>query len=493
MPTATNLLALQPKGGDPAPGSAPGAGDLFAALMAGAAPETKAGTSDADSEALAIASPEEEDIEAVAMDAALLLPMIDQQRAITPASVALPGGGCSSEINVVGAPSKAVVATGRATPEITAGDPSASGPAGPAEPDGATTNSAAILRVSADDAPVDGALPLLPTAPTAKPAETTATATATATAPLADLARPLAATDVPQAVPAADAKDAARQATVAPPADPARPVAATDVPQVALPIDPVSAKPTAKATASAPATTISEEPTAAAVRVAPAIAEAAPQRPLKSARIVDKAVGDMAVTKASEAAPAPSQPVVQPVVDAALGAQSPRPALAPQAPVQTVAAQIAEQVLDMSKGGAWIDQLARDISSSASKDGVMRFALTPESLGELKVEISHSDRGAHIRMHVGSEAAQQALADASARLTSEARAQGVRIAETEITLAGGQAQQHAQDQGRETGRQSDPGQARHADAHSNRMTRGGSAASTINEGAIPAGRTDRYA
>jgi flagellar hook-length control protein FliK len=103
-------------------------------------------------------------------------------------------------------------------------------------------------------------------------------------------------------------------------------------------------------------------------------------------------------------------------------------------------AAIAAQVLDLAKGGEWINELARDIAKSASADGTMRFRLAPETLGELRVEITPGERGAIVKLHVTSEAAQQALAEASSKLVQEARAQGVRIAEAEVSLAGGHSQ-----------------------------------------------------
>ena len=159
-------------------------------------------------------------------------------------------------------------------------------------------------------------------------------------------------------------------------------------------------------------------------------------------------------------------------------------------PVQNVAAALSQQVLDMSGGDAWIDQIARDISQTAGKDGTMRFRLAPETLGDLKVEITHSERGAHVRLNVSSEAAQQALAAAEHRLTAEARAQGVRIADTEINFTGGQsrdasAQAHAREQGQQQAQAN----------HQPRTPRGTSANSFTSSAAAPEGRgrTDRYA
>ena len=118
---------------------------------------------------------------------------------------------------------------------------------------------------------------------------------------------------------------------------------------------------------------------------------------------------------------------------------------------QQLGQALAAQVLDLAGGSEWLDQLSQEIGRAADGSGPLRFRLTPESLGELKVEISQSDRGAIVRMTVATEAAQAALADAQPRLAAEARAQGVRIAETQVDLSGNQAQQHQQ--GRESARQ----------------------------------------
>lgn len=146
------------------------------------------------------------------------------------------------------------------------------------------------------------------------------------------------------------------------------------------------------------------------------------------------------------AAPAP-QPA--PVADALLAAISqPAPAtpLAPGA-VRAEAAlpveQIIEQHLDMAHEGEWLDRLARDIAHGAGKDGALRFRLDPEHLGSLRVELTQNANGASIRLLAETEAARAILADAQPRLVAEARAQGVRIAETHVDLGGGAGGHHA--------------------------------------------------
>lgn len=101
---------------------------------------------------------------------------------------------------------------------------------------------------------------------------------------------------------------------------------------------------------------------------------------------------------------------------------------------QTIAHQ-----LDLAHEGEWLDQLATDIARTTSKEGMLRFRLHPESLGSLEVEVSQGPAGTSIRMNVETEAARAVLAEAQPRLLAEARAQGVRIADTQVAIGlGGQ-------------------------------------------------------
>lgn len=95
--------------------------------------------------------------------------------------------------------------------------------------------------------------------------------------------------------------------------------------------------------------------------------------------------------------------------------------------------------LDLAHEGEWLDQLATDIARTASKEGMLRFRLHPESLGSLEVEVSQGPAGTSIRMNVETEAARAVLAEAQPRLIAEARAQGARIADTQVDIGlGGQ-------------------------------------------------------
>lgn len=95
-----------------------------------------------------------------------------------------------------------------------------------------------------------------------------------------------------------------------------------------------------------------------------------------------------------------------------------------------------ERQLDLSAEGEWLDSLARDIARTAGEGGTLRFRLNPENLGTLRVEITPQANGSAVRLTADSDAARTIIADAQPRLVAEARANGVRIAETHVDLDG---------------------------------------------------------
>jgi hypothetical protein len=121
------------------------------------------------------------------------------------------------------------------------------------------------------------------------------------------------------------------------------------------------------------------------------------------------------------------------------------------APAIDMAGQMVEHQLDLAHESRWLDQLAKDIARAGSADGHLRFKLNPENLGNLHVEMSNGHAGASVRLIADTEAARALLADAQPRLVAEARAQGVRIAETHVDLGqGGHGHGHSMaDQQRE--------------------------------------------
>ena len=127
--------------------------------------------------------------------------------------------------------------------------------------------------------------------------------------------------------------------------------------------------------------------------------------------------------------PAPTMP------SEALSAAAPAEAPVPAEP-------IIEQQLDLARDAEWLDRLAKDIARTAAGEGHLRFRLNPEHLGSLHVELTQGSSGASVRLTADTEAARTILVDAQPRLVAEARAQGVKIADTHVDL-GSQSQSSA--------------------------------------------------
>jgi flagellar hook-length control protein FliK len=168
---------------------------------------------------------------------------------------------------------------------------------------------------------------------------------------------------------------------------------------------------------------------ATAVRVPEAAAPVARVEPMQAPRVT--------VPVLPIAAPAPDAPfvgVASPSLAAVAGAQ-PAAAGTPQgmpAPID----QMLDMELDLARETEWLDRLTREIVRAGGGDGPMRFRLTPEHLGHLRVEITQGETGASVRLTAETEAARAILAEAQPRLMTEARAQGARIADAQVDLAG---------------------------------------------------------
>lgn len=92
--------------------------------------------------------------------------------------------------------------------------------------------------------------------------------------------------------------------------------------------------------------------------------------------------------------------------------------------------------LDLARDGAWLDSLARDIARSADPNGRLHFSLAPERLGRLDVQLAANADGTAIRLVTETRDAHRIVADAQPQLIAEARAQGLRVSETRVDLAG---------------------------------------------------------
>lgn len=179
------------------------------------------------------------------------------------------------------------------------------------------------------------------------------------------------------------------------------------------------------------------QPVAAAPKTAPfgpaktdpAPVQAQPKAPAKTA----PASVDAAILPSPLSAAEPVQPALAPSM--------PQPALMKAEATGTVEGTrttdlAVERQLDLARDTEWLDRLARDIARAGAADAPLRFRLHPQTLGHLQVELQRGDHGTAVRLTVETEAARQILADAQPRLAAEARAQGVRIAETHVDLTG---------------------------------------------------------
>jgi hypothetical protein len=154
-------------------------------------------------------------------------------------------------------------------------------------------------------------------------------------------------------------------------------------------------------------------------------------------------------------APLPAADLPQPVLAALDTQPAPAKASAAAAVDGTRTTDLAlERQLDLARDGEWLDRLARDIARAGANDSPLRFRLHPQTLGSLHVELQRGDHGTAVRLTVETEAARQILSDAQPRLAAEARAQGVRIAETHVDLSGSgrhaPGDQRRQDEARQT-------------------------------------------
>ena len=303
-------------------------------------------------------------------------------------------------------------------------------------PDGKASDGGDAATADPADAPSDAAqlaalAPLLQSLPAIVAAPVTPPATSLATETQPKIETAAAATPSPNAPPPAPA-----------PAPPPAPAATGKIRQV---------KPEAQSDETG-ADTGGEEPTSAldaAAREAiatakrvieatlraakPAIAEAAPKavRAAASAlNIVRDALpaARIADTQAQTADIATSAALAMP----ATAAPTPSTSIQPR----EVAGPAADRTLDLANDAEWLDRLARDIAQASGNEGTIRFRLHPQTLGHLRVELSQGDHGTSIRLTADNEQARAILTDAQPRLVAEARAQGVRIAETHVDLSG---------------------------------------------------------
>ena len=340
--------------------------------------------------------------------------------------------------------------------------------AAPAAPPLATVSTIAIATASADptassDAPAfiaaltpPPATPPQTPAPRSSPIETDASpGVPTGPKPAATVTVTPEATDVaPHSVPPSAAPSPTP--TVIDPADAATAINSAAPPE---PIASVTPAETPPASASAPAAASNM---VAQIKLKPLIARlglmdvfrSAVRRAAFEARPVEPVA---AFIPPAEIAAAPTQPAPLPTT---LPQAAPALPTAPLATQPTAGAEPAQPQptseivmthhLDLARDGEWLDRLARDIARVADHDARLRFQLNPEHLGSLRVELTNAGDGTAIRLTADSEAARAILIDAQPRLIAEARAQGLRISESQVDIGGQTGQQRGKEENPQT-------------------------------------------
>lgn len=167
----------------------------------------------------------------------------------------------------------------------------------------------------------------------------------------------------------------------------------------------------------------------------PAIAEAAPAIAQHAAKAIRSAQPILKDAKAAAIGVSIAAPEIDIEGTTAFAAQ-PAPVQAASAQPRETAAPSAQRTLDLANDAEWLDRLARDIAQASGNEGTIRFRLHPQTLGHLRVELSQGEHGTAIRLTADTEQARAILADAQPRLVAEARAQGLRIAESHVDLSG---------------------------------------------------------
>lgn len=93
---------------------------------------------------------------------------------------------------------------------------------------------------------------------------------------------------------------------------------------------------------------------------------------------------------------------------------------------------IVDRQLDLVRNEQWLGELAHDIASTSGDSNRLSFRLMPHQLGRLDVDVTRSHNGLSLAIHAESDGAQAILVAAQSRLADEIRAQGLKLADTQM-------------------------------------------------------------
>lgn len=155
-----------------------------------------------------------------------------------------------------------------------------------------------------------------------------------------------------------------------------------------------------------------------------------------------RAADDSPIAKAIAplAAPATSFPIDPQVLTAALG-HAKQAAIIPQAGLAPTSLAPSGADLDLHQ----LDALVRDIAAVSGTTGRADFRLTADQLGPIDVRLHNSDAGMAVTIRTHDDQSHSAVAQAQQQLTDEMRANGLKVAATNVMLGGGGADRQRQD------------------------------------------------
>ena len=104
---------------------------------------------------------------------------------------------------------------------------------------------------------------------------------------------------------------------------------------------------------------------------------------------------------------------------------------------------VIERQLDLVRDEQWLGELAHDIASTSGDRDRLTFRLMPHQLGRLDIDLSRSHDGLSLTIRTENDSAQAILSAAQPRLAEEIRAQGLKLADTQM-FSGDARQSHAQ-------------------------------------------------
>jgi flagellar hook-length control protein FliK len=108
-------------------------------------------------------------------------------------------------------------------------------------------------------------------------------------------------------------------------------------------------------------------------------------------------------------------------------------------PLTEASAIVAERALEIARGSLWLDQLAGDIAAVQDQDRDLSFRLIPAQLGQLDVKIASRNEGIQLNFSTQTDEAAHIIGNAQSRLVDELKAQGVRVAGSEVNSGSGQS------------------------------------------------------